>query len=76
MDVPWIIAQAAAFLRGSAVPGPGVQFETVVEHFEAMLANHGARAGVPVARKHLGWYSAGPQGRPSFAGRLTGPGRQ
>ena len=58
---PWIIAQVAAFLRGSAAPGepePRVQFETVMEHFEAMLAYYGERAGVRIARKHLGWYSA------------------
>jgi tRNA-dihydrouridine synthase B len=39
-------------------PGRCVQFETVVEHFEAMLAWYGEHAGVRIARKHLGWYSA------------------
>ena len=59
---PWIIAQVASSLRGSATPDepePGVQFETVMEHFEAMLAWYGEHAGVRIARKHLGWYSAG-----------------
>ncbi len=58
---PWIIAQVAAFLRGSVAPGEPqlrVQFETMMEHFEAMLAYYGERAGVRIARKHLGWYSA------------------
>ena len=36
-----------------------MQFETVMEHFEAMLAYYGEHAGVRIARKHLGWYSAG-----------------
>ncbi len=74
---PWIIAQAAAFLRGSAVPGepqPRVQFETVVEHFEAMLAYYGERAGALIARKHLGWYSAGLPGAAEFRSAVNGAG--
>ncbi len=66
---PWIIAQAAAFLRGSAAPAEPelrVQFETVVEHFEGVLAYYGERAGVQIARKHLGWYSAGLPGAAEF----------
>jgi tRNA-dihydrouridine synthase B len=56
---PWIIAQVAAFLRDGAAPGQpasGAQLETVLEHFEAMLAYYGERAGVRIARKHLAWY--------------------
>ncbi len=66
---PWIIAQAAAFFRGSAAPAEPelrVQFETVVEHFEGVLAYYGERAGVQIARKHLGWYSAGLPGAAEF----------
>ena len=66
---PWIIAQVAAFLRGGAVLGEPelrVQFETVAEHFEAMLEHYGEYAGVRIARKHLGWYSAGLPGAAEF----------
>jgi tRNA-dihydrouridine synthase B len=59
---PWIVAQVAAFLGGSAElgePEPRLQFETAMKHFEAMLAYYGERAGVRIARKHLGWYGAG-----------------
>ena len=72
---PWIIAQAAAFLRGRAAPGEPelrVQFETVVEHFEAMLAYYGERAGVRIARKHLGWYSARLPGAAEFHSAING----
>jgi tRNA-dihydrouridine synthase B len=72
---PWIIAQVAAFLRGGATPaGPSlcVQFETVMEHFESMLAYYGERAGVRIARKHLGWYSAGLPGAAEFRGAVNG----
>ncbi len=74
---PWIIAQVAAYLRGSAQPGdpqPRVQFETVVEHFEAMLAYYGERAGVPIARKHLAWYSAGLPRAAEFRRAVNGTG--
>jgi tRNA-dihydrouridine synthase B len=66
---PWIIAQVAAFLNGSIAQGepePRVHLETITEHFEAMLAYYGARAGVRIARKHLGWYSAGLSGATEF----------
>ena len=74
---PWIVAQVAAFLHGSAAPGepsPRVQFETVVEHFEAMLAYYGEYAGVRIARKHLGWYSAGLAGAAEFRSAVNGAG--
>ena len=74
---PWIVAQAAAFLCGSAAPdepGPRVQFETVVEHFEAILAYYGEHAGVRIARKHLGWYCAGLPGAAEFRGAVNGTG--
>ncbi|MEK9724507.1 MAG: tRNA-dihydrouridine synthase, partial [Rhodospirillaceae bacterium] len=35
------------------------QMETVLEHFDAIVTHYGARAGVKIARKHLGWYSKG-----------------
>jgi len=74
---PWIVAQTAAFLRGAAAPGePSLraQFETVVEHFEAILAYYGERAGVLIARKHLAWYSAGLPGAAEFRTAVNGAG--
>lgn len=72
---PWIVAQVAAFLCGSAAPGEpdlGAQFETVLEHFEAMLAYYGEYAGVRVSRKHLGWYAAGLPGAAEFRRAVNG----
>jgi tRNA-dihydrouridine synthase B len=72
---PWIIAQVAAFLSESAMPVEperSVQFETVMEHFEAMLAYYGERAGVRIARKHLGWYSDGLPGAAEFRKGVNG----
>ena len=49
-----------------------MQFETVMEHFEAMLAWYGEHAGVRIARKHLGWYSAGLPGAAEFRRAVNG----
>ena len=60
---PWIIAQVAAFLLGGTAPGEpelSVQFETVE------VAHYGEHVGVPVARKHLGWYSTRMPGATEF----------
>ena len=72
---PWIVAQVAAFLGGStaqAEPDVGAQFETMLEHFEAILAYYGERAGVRIARKHLGWYAAGLPGAAEFRSAVNG----
>ena len=43
-----------------------------MEHFEAMLAYYGARGGVRIARKHLGWYSAKLTGAAEFRRAVNG----
>ncbi len=76
---PWIVAQTAAFLRGSGGPGEPdarVQFETVLEHYEAMLAYYGERAGVPERGSILPGTAPGCPGRLSSARPLMGPGRR
>lgn len=59
---PWFLRQVMAFLRdGVRLPDPplDVQYRTILEHYEAMLAFYGRDAGLRVARKHIGWYSKG-----------------
>ena len=56
---PWLLAEVAAALTGSAppeVPRGAALAGMVVEHHEAMLRFYGAELGLRVARKHLGWY--------------------
>jgi nifR3 family TIM-barrel protein len=56
---PWILAEVAAALYGSARPkipeGPAL-LEMVSAHYQAMLSFYGVELGRRVARKHLGWY--------------------
>jgi len=56
---PWLIAEIAADLAGTAkpeVPAGDALVDMVVGHYEASLAFYGADLGKRVIRKHLGWY--------------------
>lgn len=56
---PWLPGAVGRALRGeTAVAAPrGADLGAlVIEHYEAMLAHHGARVGLKAARKHLAWY--------------------
>ncbi len=59
---PWILAQIASELYGSAapeIPTGAALAELVRGHYEAMLGFYGHELGARVARKHLGWYMDG-----------------
>ncbi len=59
---PWFLQQVIAFLaRGERLPDPplATQLAIVLDHYEAILAEHGVPRGVRIARKHLAWYSKG-----------------
>jgi len=70
---PWMLAQVASALHGTAAPVMPVGYEMVqmvAGHYEAMLSFYGIDQGRKVARKHLGWYmddaDAGPDVRRSI----------
>ncbi len=59
---PWFLRQLMDYLQnGSIAPEPPLQrcYETLLEHFDAMLTHYGSYAGLRIARKHMGWYSKG-----------------
>ncbi|ARU00845.1 tRNA dihydrouridine synthase DusB [Yoonia vestfoldensis] len=56
---PWVLAQVAARLHGTAlpvVPQGAALVDMVACHYSAMLSFYGLDLGRRVARKHLGWY--------------------
>jgi tRNA-dihydrouridine synthase B len=74
---PWFIAQVMEFLRDGMAPGvpnARLRYETMLEHFQAMLDTYGAYAGLRVARKHMGWYAHGLPGASEFRGRINNTG--
>jgi tRNA-dihydrouridine synthase B len=58
---PWVFAEIAEFLEtGQARPTPSLAAVRAVmlDHVVAIHDFYGERAGVRIARKHLGWYAA------------------
>jgi tRNA-dihydrouridine synthase B len=66
---PWLPGQAIHWLEtGERRPDPSLdeQYAVIVEQYDAMLSHYGAQVGVPVARKHIGWYTRGLHGSAEF----------
>lgn len=56
---PWLLAQIAHELHGTAAPDVPVGsalVRMVSDHYEAIFMFYGRDLGLRVARKHLGWY--------------------
>ena len=71
---PWLINQVAHFLvtgEKLADPSEEIKRQTIEEHFENMLEYYGERTGVMMARKHLGWYSAGMDNSAEFRAKVN-----
>lgn len=59
---PWLISQIIYFMQtGKKIPAPSlaIQKATILDHYNAIMDYYGDEVGVKIARKHLGWYSAG-----------------
>lgn len=70
---PWFLAQVIHFLRtGQRLPDPPLaeQYETLAQHYDAMLAHYGVQTGFKIARKHVAWYSKGLPGSAEFRTRI------
>lgn len=70
---PWFINRCAQFLNGEKItdePTFDKQLETVLEHYESMLEHYGNEVGIRMAKKHLGWYSAGKHGSAEFRDKV------
>lgn len=59
---PWIFREVRAYLVASErVPPPAVEevHQVLLAHLDALYAFYGERAGVGIARKHIGWFTRG-----------------
>jgi tRNA-dihydrouridine synthase B len=59
---PWFINQVMHYFNtGERLPDPSMQvkLDTIMEHYSHMIEHYGEVNGVRIARKHIGWYSAG-----------------
>ena len=53
---------------GERLPDPDLaeQYALIVEHYHAMIDHYGSQVAVPIARKHIGWYTKGLHGSAEF----------
>lgn len=71
---PWLIAQVAAELKGEqpiATPTISEQKKLVLDHFNEMIDHYGEQTAIPLARKHIGWYSAGLKSSSEFRAKIN-----
>jgi tRNA-dihydrouridine synthase B len=68
---PWMLAEVSAAIQGVTPPPPPTADErwaVVHEHLQHLLAHHGERRAIKLARKHVLWYSHGQRGSAEFRG--------
>lgn len=66
---PWFPNQVIQFLRSGerlADPDVATRRDILLEHYEMLLEHYGTRTAVPLARKHIAWYSKGLHGSNEF----------
>ena len=71
---PWFLAQVMHWLQtGETMADPALdqQYSVIQKHYEDILEMYGAKVGVNLARKHLGWYTKGLPGSAEFRNRVN-----
>ncbi len=66
---PWLLRQVMDHFAGRDItptPDLAAQKALILDHYAAMMEHYGEHAGVPIARKHLGWYTKGLRGSAEF----------
>lgn len=71
---PWLINQISAELKGEeapAIPEISQQKKIVLNHLNEMIEHYGEQTAIPLARKHIGWYSNGLKGSAEFRAKVN-----
>ncbi len=71
---PWLINQIHQELNGLEVsPTPTLeeQRDIALNHLESMIEHYGEYVAIPLARKHIGWYSSGMKGSAEFRAKIN-----
>lgn len=71
---PWLISQISAELKGQTkveTPTISQQKDIVLHHFGQMIEHYGEKTAIPLARKHIGWYSAGLKNSAEFRAKIN-----
>jgi tRNA-dihydrouridine synthase B len=71
---PWLINQISHQLAGRddfVIPNIIEQKLIVLNHFEEMIEHYGEQVAIPLARKHIGWYSSGLRNGAEFRAKVN-----
>lgn len=71
---PWLIAQINAELKGGEkiiIPTIEEQKKIVMTHIHEMIDHYGEQVAIPLARKHIGWYSSGLKDSAEFRAKIN-----
>ncbi len=71
---PWLINQITHQLSGRedfVIPSITQQKIIVLNHFDEMIEHYGEQVAIPLARKHIGWYSSGLRGGAEFRAKVN-----
>lgn len=72
---PWFINDIGEYLQGKRTEYRKISLQhlgdLVLSHFDEMIAFYGEQVACPIARKHLGWYSAGIEDSAHFRAKIN-----
>ncbi|MFT6332110.1 MAG: tRNA-dihydrouridine synthase B [Lentimonas sp.] len=71
---PWLIRQISEQLAGNEgfeIPTIEVQKKIVLDHFRDMVEHYSEKVAIPLARKHIGWYSSGMKNGAEFRAKIN-----
>jgi tRNA-dihydrouridine synthase B len=71
---PWLINQISYQLAGRddfVIPSIAQQKLIVLNHFDEMVEHYGEQVAIPLARKHIGWYSSGLRNGAEFRAKVN-----
>ncbi len=71
---PWLINQINCELQGNEaaiIPTVQQQKDIVLNHVKEMIDHYGEQTAIPLARKHIGWYSSGLKGSAEFRAKIN-----
>lgn len=69
---PWFIHQVMEYAKTGIMPPPPANIAPIIlSHFDNMIAYYGEGKGVPITRKHIGWYIAGLRGANEFRAEMN-----
>ena len=71
---PWLINQISHQLENNVdyqIPNIVEQKLIVLNHFDEMIEHYGEQVAIPLARKHIGWYSSGLRNGAEFRAKIN-----